>query len=126
MARRLCTSSVRPESVSALVACRLIPLNKNPGVRPIGIGEVPRRIISKSILKVICQDIQSAAGPLQSCAGHEAGCEAAVHAMKEIQELDETEAILLVDAENAFNTINRQAALHNIKVLCPGISTVLK
>ena len=73
---------------------------------------------------MIGQDIQSAAGPLQSCAGHEAGCEATVHAMKEIQELDETEAILLVDAENAFNTINRQAALHNIKVLCPGISTV--
>ena len=39
---------------------------------------------------MIGQDIQSAADPLQSCAGHEAGCEAAVHAMKEIQELDET------------------------------------
>lgn len=66
VARRLCTSSVQPESVSAFVACRLIPLKKNPGVRPTGIGEVPRRTISKSILKVIGQDIQSAAGPLQS------------------------------------------------------------
>ena len=35
------------------------------------------------------------------------------------------EAILLVDATNLFNVINRQAALHNIRVLCPSISTVL-
>ena len=31
----------------------------------------------------------------------------------------------MVDATNAFNTINRQAALHNIGVICPAISTVL-
>ena len=28
-------------------------------------------------------------------------------------------------ASNAFNSINRQAALHNISVLCPSLSTVL-
>ena len=68
LARRLCTSSVHPESLSAFVACRLIPIDKSPGVRPIGIGEVPRRIIAKSILKVVSNDIQEAAGPLQACA----------------------------------------------------------
>ena len=125
MVRRLCTTDVHPDGLTAFVACRLIPLNKNPGVRPIGIGEVPRRIMAKAILRTIGDDIQSAAGPLQACAGHEAGCEAAVHAMKEIYSHDDTEAILLVDATNAFNVINRQAALHNIQVLCPSISTVL-
>ena len=74
VANRLCTSSVQPESVSAFVACRLMPLNKNLGVKPTGIGEVSRRIIAKSILKVIGQDNQSALGPLQTCAGHEASC----------------------------------------------------
>ena len=76
VARRLCTSVVHPKSITAYVACRLIPKDKNPGVRPIGIGEVPRRIVAKSILKVIGNDIQAAAGPLQACAGHQAGCEA--------------------------------------------------
>lgn len=38
---------ISPESLGAFVACRLIPLNKCPVVRPIGIGEVPRRIIAK-------------------------------------------------------------------------------
>ena len=115
MARRLCTTDVHPDGLTAFVACRLIPHNKNPGVRPIGIGEFPRRIMAKAILKIIGDDIQSAAGPLQACAGHEAGCEAAVHAMKEIYSHDDTEAILLVDATNAFNVINRQAALHTFR-----------
>jgi len=33
----LCTNVVDPDGVSALVACRLIALNKCPGVRPIGV-----------------------------------------------------------------------------------------
>ena len=30
-----------------------------------------------------------------------------------------------VDARNAFNSLNRQAALHNIRVICPQIATIL-
>ena len=40
--------------------------------------------------------------------------------------MDDTEAILLVDASNAFNAVNRQAALHNIRVIRPAISTILR
>ena len=42
LARRLCTSFVNPEVILPLVSCRLIALDKNPGVRPIGVGEVVR------------------------------------------------------------------------------------
>ena len=38
---------------------------------------------------------------------------------------EETEGALLVDATNAFNSINRQAALHNISVICPPLAQVL-
>ena len=58
---------------SALVACRLIPLNKCPGMRPIGVGEVPRHIIAKAILHTIGKGIEEAAGPLQVCAGQDGG-----------------------------------------------------
>ena len=36
-----------------------------------------------------------------------------------------TEAILLVDASNAFNNLNRQVALANISVNCPAILPLL-
>ena len=35
------------------------------------------------------------------------------------------EAVLLVDATNAFNSVNRQAALHNISILCPSLAHAL-
>ena len=122
----MATETVDPTELMAFVACRLIPLDKQPGVQPIGIGDVPRRIVSKVTLYILGSDIQLAAGGLQTCAGHEAGCEAAVHAMSSIFKDDDTDAVLLVDATNAFNQLNRQAALHNISVLCPSFSTILK
>lgn len=125
VARRLCTAVVNPEHLSAFVACRLIPLDKCPGVRPIGIGEIHRRIIAKAILFLLKSDIQRAAGPLQVCAGQEGGCEAAIHAMRQIFSDDNTEAALLVDASNAFNLINRQTALHNISFICPSLAQAL-
>ena len=62
VARRIATTSVNPEGLCAFVACRLIPLDKCPGVRPIGVGEDPRRIIAKAILKIIGYDVENAAG----------------------------------------------------------------
>ena len=124
-ARRMCTCYVDPDGISALVACRLIALDKNPGVRPIGIGETVRRIIGRAIATTVSEDIQAAAGPLQVCAGHLSGCEAAVHAMRQVFEHPETEAVILVDASNAFNALNRQVALRNINNLCPALSKVL-
>ena len=51
--RRFCTEFVDPSALQALLACQLIPLNKRPGVRPIGICEVLRRILGKAIMTVI-------------------------------------------------------------------------
>ena len=123
--RRICSSNIHPDDLSAFVAYRLIPLNKCPGVRPIGVGEVPRRIIAKAVLSIFRLDIQDAAGPLQVCAGQDGGCEAAVHAMRQFYAEQNVQGVLLVDASNAFNTINRQVALHNIKSICPPIHQIL-
>ena len=124
LARNLCTEYVDPSSIEALVASRLIPLDKGGGgVRPIGVGEVVRRVISKSVMKVVKPDVMSASGSLQLCAGQPSGSEAAIHAMRNIFDEDDTEAILLIDASNAFNSLNRAAALNNIKILCPMVAT---
>ena len=78
--RRVCTTHVLRESLEVFVASHLIPLDKCPGVRPIGFGEAPRRIITKAVLRIIWSYIVEAADPLQACAG-QGGYEAAVHAM---------------------------------------------
>lgn len=51
------------------------------------------------------------------------GSEAAIHAMYTIFEADETDGVLLIDAFNAFNALNRQTALHDIRIQCPIIAT---
>ena len=94
-------------------------------MRQIGIGEVHRRIVTKAILTLLKQDILDVAGPLQVCAGQESGCAAAIHVMRQIFAGEETDGALLVDANNGFNSINRQAALHNISIMCPPLAQVL-
>ncbi|XP_057316854.1 uncharacterized protein LOC130657880 [Hydractinia symbiolongicarpus] len=124
MTRTLCMEEIseRVNSLECYTACRLIPLDKSPGVRPIGIGEVLRRIIGKSIMCLVKSDVIDAAGNLQLCAGQDSGCEAAVHAMKDIFEDEETDGVLLVDASNAFNSLNRRVLLHNLKIICPKLA----
>jgi len=124
-AKRLCTVLVDPGSISSLLACRLIALDKNPGVRPISIGDTARRIIAKAVLAVTRPDIQDAAGSVQLCAGQIAGVEAAIHAVCDCFSQNDTEAALFVNASNAFNSLNRNVALRNIRHVCPTISTIL-
>ena len=43
--------------------------------------------------------------------------------MRNIFDADDTDAILLIDASNAFNAPNRAAALHNTGILRPTMAT---
>ena len=76
-------------------------------------------------MKVVKPDVIYASGSLQVCAGQMSGSEAATHAMCNIFDTDDTDAILLIDASmaNAFNSLNRATALHNLRILCPIIAT---
>ena len=94
-------------------------------MRPIGVGEVCRRIVGKAILEVVKADVRRARGTTQLCAGQEGGCEAAVHAARLMFSDENCEGVLLSDATNAFNSLNRRVALHNIAILCPSLFTVL-
>ena len=124
-AKCLAVELVDPVSIFPLLSCRLPALDKHPGVRPIGIGEVPRRIIAKTILAVVRDDIQSAVGSLQLSAGQISGVEAAVYAVWESFQKEETKGVLLVDARNDFNCFNCKVALHNICFICPPLTTIL-
>ena len=122
--RKLCTEYVDPRTIVPMLANRLIHLDKGESaVRPIGVGEVIRRVIGKCVVKVTKEDVLETNASLQVCAGLRSGSEAVVHAMHSVFQNEETDAVLLIDASNAFNALNRAAALHNIRVLCPPIAT---
>ena len=125
LAKKLATTIVDPSTLEAFICCRLVPLDKQPGIRPIGIGEVMRRIIGKSIGWTIKKDLMETAGPLQAAGGAKGGAEAAIHAMRNIFEDKNTDAVILVDASNAFNSLNRQVALHNVQRTCPAFANIL-
>jgi len=71
------------------------------------------------VLQCLSDDIQQAAGPMQTCTGLRSGIEATIHAVKQIWDEEDTEAVLLIDADNAFNSVNRRLGVHNIRQLCP-------
>ena len=112
-------------TIKAGTCSRLIAPDKKPGVRPVGIGKVSRRIIGKAVLSVIKEDILRVAGVKQLCVGQQAGCKAAIHALRCIFDHSSTEAILLVDATNAFNNLSRTTALINIQHSCLSLATIL-
>ena len=55
----MATEELNPELMEPYKACRLIPLDKNPGVRPIGIGEVMRGTIGRTITKCLKNELMS-------------------------------------------------------------------
>ena len=46
-----------------------------------------------------------------------------MHAMRQLFTVPETEAVILVDATNAYNSLNRRAALQNIHHVCSSLSS---
>ena len=125
LCKRLCTEYVDPAGLEALVACRLIALDKCSGVRPIGVGECLRRLIGRAVVQCTKMDILRVIGDQQLCVSHMAGCEAAIHTLTDIFETEECEAMLFVDASNAFNSINRQVALQNIQRIFPLLAPMI-
>ena len=68
------------------------------------------------------EEIKEAAGPLQVCAGHSAGSEAAMHTISQVFVEEGTDGILLIDAIKAFIQMNRSIALNNIQINCKEMS----
>ena len=63
------------------MSCRLVALDKRPGVRPVGIGETLRRSLAKLIMRAAGEQAKTSCGNIQMCAGLEAGIEWATHAV---------------------------------------------
>ena len=119
LSRRLANYIVPWDEIRALKAKRLVALNKCPGVRPIGIGEVGDRFLGKIMAYLTNDDVKNACGSDQLCSGVEGGMEGAIHGVKQLFDAncEDGWGLLLVDAANAFNSLSRVVALWNARVI---------
>ena len=97
-------------SLKAFLACSLILLAKSPSLRPVGIEEFLRKISGKVVMRIDKKDITKAD---DVSVGQEDDSEAAIHAIQETVNDNKANTVLLIHAENTFNSINRKVPPHN-------------
>ncbi len=100
--RDLCAALASVTRRCPLLASRLIALNNNPGVRPIGIGDTARRIMAKAVMFIAAPDVRDATGCLQLCGGQMSG----VSTQRDLRTSRTT--------SGCHNCINRQVALRRL------------
>ena len=71
-------------AIRASQAKRVSPLDKQPGVRPLHVGEIYQRLWAKQTIKSAGEAAKVACGNVQLCAGLEAGVEGNLHAVREM------------------------------------------
>ena len=98
----------------AFMSGRLIALDKQPGIRPVGVGDTWRRLMAKCLLKVVGPEAKSACDTTQLAGGLENRIKGAIHAMRVLfkeHRKEEDWGFLLIDVRNAFNEEKRTAML---------------
>ena len=114
-------SSILPHLCGAsLFAIR----KKSDGLRPIAVGEVLRRLTSKCLANAAHQSAFSSLTPLQLGVCVKGGCEAIIHAASHLMSSSSINLrwTLLLDFNNAFNRINREAMFGEFCRRIPSLS----
>ena len=68
-------------TIRILMMYRLIALDKMPGIRPVGIGDIWRRLLAKCLLWVTGEEAEIACRTNELCGGMSADIEAGIHAI---------------------------------------------
>ncbi|GJX80911.1 putative reverse transcriptase domain-containing protein [Tanacetum coccineum] len=104
----------------------LTPLVKpGGGIRPIAVGTIWRRLISKVSVVLIGHSLDD----LQFGVGVSGGGEVILHAVNRLIEGRRDDvglSMLLVDFKNAFNLVDQDVMLQEVRLRCPAISRWVK
>ena len=98
----------------AFMSGHLIALDKNPGVRPVGVGETWRSLFPNIVFKVIGPEVTMACQDDHLRARLKAGINGSIHEVQALWDENLTTkdwGFLLIDSKNAFSKINRVGML---------------
>lgn len=118
------SGKVNKEICKVLYGARLIALTKkDKGIRPIAVGSTYRRLTAKIACKDVRDLVSSYLKPTQIGFSIKGGCEAAVHACRTYIKSNRgnRKVILKIDFKNAFNSVERDEMLRNIRMKSPSI-----
>ncbi|XP_076951801.1 uncharacterized protein LOC143625320 [Bidens hawaiensis] len=116
-----------PSTLAGFVASApLTPLLKpDNGIRPITVGTIWSRLVSKVAMKGVGKEMTKYLNDFQFGVGVSGGSEAILHSANRVLSechTDRSLAMLTVDFSNAFNMVDRSALLHEVRIKCPSIS----
>jgi hypothetical protein len=108
-----------PSFATFMSSASLVPLLKKDGhsIRPIAVGEILRRLVSKCCVRAVMLTAAQLLQPLQVGVGVPNGAEAVIHALNRYirrPDLPNDTVVALVDFANAFNRVDRQKVLDEI------------
>nr|GEV89797.1 hypothetical protein [Tanacetum cinerariifolium] len=109
-----------------IASAPLTPLVKpGGGIRPIAVGTVWRRLVSNVSALMISHSLDGYLDDLQFGVGVSGASEAILHAVNRLIKGRGDEvglSMLLVDFKNAFNLVDREVMLREVRLRCPAIS----
>lgn len=91
----MCTTLIDPKCITPLLACHLLALGKNPGVRPIGMKDTARHVIAKAVISAVKDDVLDSVSITQLYVGQIADSESAVHTIYQKFDSPKTDAVIL-------------------------------
>ncbi len=113
MVNAVAAGQAPPSIAPFLASAPLTPLKKKDGsIRPVAVGEVLRRIVSKLAMKHVCVEASELLQPLQMAIGVRHGTEAILHSLNRAiraENLSPYSVLALVDFDNAFNAVSCKA-----------------
>ena len=87
---------------------------KDNSLRPIAVGNLLRRLVSKCFSSALADRAAALLSPHQLGVGVRGGCEAIAHAVKEAVTTDPSRWVLQADLVNAYNQADRGAMLEEV------------
>lgn len=115
VARSLARADVPPSIIPCLGLGRMVALQKPNGrARGIIIGDVLRRLISRSLAQTYAEAIHTACSPHQFALSTRAGTEAIIHTITAAAQANPAHTVVSVDGIGAYDTISRESMLQGL------------